>query len=77
MQFLVVARDGTDDGASARRMAVREAHIEGAKAMAASGTMICGGALRRRRPERLVHGWAHTARRKGVTSMVRQTSPVM
>ncbi len=45
MQFLVVARDGTDDGASARRMAVREAHIEGAKAMAASGAMICGGAL--------------------------------
>ena len=45
MQFLVVARDGTDDGAAARRRAVREAHIEGAKAMAASGTMICGGAL--------------------------------
>ncbi len=45
MQFLVVARDGTDDGAAARRLAVREAHIEGAKAMAASGAMICGGAL--------------------------------
>ncbi len=45
MQFLVVARDGTDDGASARRMAVREAHIEGVKAMAASGAMILGGAL--------------------------------
>lgn len=45
MQFLVVARDGTDDGAPARRTAVRAAHIEGAKAMAASGAMILGGAL--------------------------------
>lgn len=45
MQFLVVARDGTDDGASHRRMAAREAHIEGAKAMARSGAMLCGGAL--------------------------------
>lgn len=45
MQFLVVAHDGADDGAAARRTAAREAHIEGAKAMAASGAMICGGAL--------------------------------
>ena len=45
MQFLVVARDGDDDGAPARRMAVREAHIEGAKAMAQTGAMILGGAL--------------------------------
>ncbi len=45
MQFLVVARDGTDNGAPRRRMAAREAHIEGAKAMAASGAMILGGAL--------------------------------
>lgn len=45
MQFLVVARDGADGGAAARRMAAREAHIEGAKAMAASGAMLCGGAL--------------------------------
>ncbi len=45
MQFLVVARDGTDDGAAERRMAVREAHMAGAKAMAASGALILGGAL--------------------------------
>ncbi|MCH7943918.1 MAG: hypothetical protein IIB67_11910 [Proteobacteria bacterium] len=45
MQFLIVAHDGTDAGAPARRLAVREAHIEGAKAMAQSGVMICGGAL--------------------------------
>ena len=34
MQFLVVARDGTDKDAAARRAAVRDAHIERAKAMA-------------------------------------------
>jgi uncharacterized protein YciI len=45
MQFLVVAHDGADDGAPARRAAVRDAHIDGAKAMAQSGAMICGGAL--------------------------------
>lgn len=45
MQFLIVAHDGTDDGAAARRLAVRDAHIDGAKAMAESGVMIIGGAL--------------------------------
>ena len=45
MQFLVVAHDGADDAAATRRTAAREAHMEGAKAMAASGAMICGGAL--------------------------------
>ncbi len=45
MQFLVVAYDGTDADAPARRLAVREAHLEGARRMAADGTMICGGAL--------------------------------
>ncbi len=45
MQFLVVAYDGTDAEAPARRLAVREAHLEGARRMAADGSMICGGAL--------------------------------
>ena len=45
MQFLVVARDGTDQDAAARRAAVRDAHIERAKAMAQSGAMIIGGAM--------------------------------
>ena len=45
MQFLIVAHDGTDDGALDRRMAVREAHLEGAAKRAASGMTICGGAL--------------------------------
>ena len=37
MQFLVVAHDGTDAQALARRMAVREAHLEGARQRADSG----------------------------------------
>ena len=36
MQFLVIAYDGTDEAALDRRMAVREAHIEAARAMGAS-----------------------------------------
>ncbi len=45
MQFLVTAWDGTDAAAPARRLAVREAHIAGAKSMKDSGAMIWGGAL--------------------------------
>ncbi len=45
MQFLVVNWDGTDAGAPARRLAVREAHREGARERAESGMLICGGAL--------------------------------
>ncbi len=45
MQFLVVNWDGTDAGAPARRRAVREAHLEGARQRAESGMLICGGAL--------------------------------
>ncbi len=45
MQFLVVARDGTDADAPARRLAVREAHMAGVRAMSERGEMICGGAL--------------------------------
>lgn len=45
MQFLVVAYDGTDADAPARRLAVREAHLEGVRRMAADGSMVLGGAL--------------------------------
>ena len=45
MQFLIVAHDGTDDEALDRRMAVREAHLEGARKRAASGMTILGGAM--------------------------------
>jgi uncharacterized protein YciI len=45
MQFLITAYDGTDEGALERRMAAREAHLVGARAMKASGSMIVGGAI--------------------------------
>ena len=45
MQFLVVAYDGTDSEAPARRQSVREAHLAGAREMSTNGAMICGGAL--------------------------------
>ena len=44
-QFLIVARDGTDAGALARRMAARPAHFEGIKDLVARGELISGGAL--------------------------------
>lgn len=45
MQFLIIARDGTDEGALDRRMKAREAHLEGARKMHAAGEMIQGGAV--------------------------------
>ncbi len=45
MQFLVTAFDGTDADALDRRMAARDAHIEGAKKMKKSGAMHAGGAI--------------------------------
>ncbi len=45
MQFLVVAHDGADAEARQRRLAVREAHLDGARRMAENGSMVCGGAL--------------------------------
>lgn len=45
MLFLVLAHDGTDPDAPARRQRVREAHLEGARELAASGALQLGGAL--------------------------------
>ena len=45
MLYAVVALDGTDDEAPARRAAVREKHLEGASALHAAGSMFTGGAL--------------------------------
>ena len=45
MQFLIIAQDGTDEGALDRRMAARDAHLIGARAMKANGSMIVGGAI--------------------------------
>jgi uncharacterized protein YciI len=44
MQFLLLARDGTDAEAPARRVAVRPAHFEGARALKSAGHIILGGA---------------------------------
>jgi uncharacterized protein YciI len=44
-QFLVIAYDGTDPEAPARRLAARPGHLEGVKPMVASGEMIVGGAI--------------------------------
>lgn len=40
MQFMVVAYDGTDEKALERRMAVREAHLKGAKEMFDEGKLL-------------------------------------
>ena len=45
MQYLVIAHDGTDAEAPARRQAARPDHIEGVKALKESGAMILGGAM--------------------------------
>jgi uncharacterized protein YciI len=45
MQWLIIARDGTDPGARERRLAARAAHLEGASKMQAAGHFLIGGAL--------------------------------
>lgn len=45
MLFLVIAKDGTDAEAPARRQRVRERHLEGARTLATNGTLQVGGAL--------------------------------
>lgn len=45
MLYLVIAKDGTDPEAPARRQQVREAHLEGARRLTEAGTMQVGGAL--------------------------------
>jgi uncharacterized protein YciI len=42
---IVVARDGQDEGALARRMAVRAAHFDRVRSSAEDGTLLFGGAL--------------------------------
>ena len=44
-QFLVIAHDGTDPGAKARRLAARPAHLDGVRPMIERGDMIVGGAI--------------------------------
>lgn len=45
MEFLVIAMDGTDEGALDRRMAAREAHIAGISRLKEQGHFISGGAI--------------------------------
>lgn len=45
MQFLVIARDGTDPEAPARRQAARESHLEGSRSHAANGSLLLAGPL--------------------------------
>ncbi|KAJ3351962.1 hypothetical protein HDU83_008485 [Entophlyctis luteolus] len=44
MQFLLVARDFTDAGALARRLAVRQAHLDRAALAKKEGVVLFGGA---------------------------------
>ena len=45
MQWLIIARDGTDAQAPERRMAARAAHLENAARLQARGHLLVGGAL--------------------------------
>lgn len=45
MLYLVVAMDGTDEEAPARRQAARGAHLKEAAELFAGGRLITGGAL--------------------------------
>ena len=45
MLFLVIAKDGTDPEAPTRRQQARETHLEGARRLAADGTLQVAGAL--------------------------------
>ncbi len=45
MQFMIVAYDGTDEGALNRRLAVRDSHIAGAIELKNKGNLIAGGAI--------------------------------
>lgn len=45
MLFLVIAHDGTDEGALARRLAVREKHLERSGKLKEVGTQLVGAAI--------------------------------
>lgn len=45
MAFVVIAWDGKDEGALARRMAARPGHMEAVTPMARDGRLLLGGAL--------------------------------
>lgn len=45
MEFLILAYDGTDDGAIERRLAARPAHLELASKFIADDTLLYGAAI--------------------------------
>jgi uncharacterized protein YciI len=45
MQFIVVAYDGTDEGAMARRLAARDAHLKSAKEYYNTGKWLYASAI--------------------------------
>jgi uncharacterized protein YciI len=45
MQFLVVAKDGTDDEAIERRRRVRPTHLEAIAPLVEAGNVLVGGAM--------------------------------
>ena len=45
MQWLIIARDGSDPDAPKRRQAARAAHLENAARLQARGHLLIGGAL--------------------------------
>jgi uncharacterized protein YciI len=45
MQFLVIARDGTDEGALERRQRTRPAHLGGIGPLVESENVLVGGAI--------------------------------
>jgi uncharacterized protein YciI len=45
MQWLIIARDGTDPEAPERRQRARPAHLENASRLQAKGHLLVGGAL--------------------------------
>ena len=45
MEFLIMAYDGKDPEAKARRLRVRQAHLDGVQEMKKTGTFINGGAI--------------------------------
>ena len=45
MQFVVIARDGTDADAAARRQAVRPTHLDEIQPLVDAGHVLAGGAM--------------------------------
>ncbi len=45
MQYVIIAHDGTDEGAYDRRMSVRPQHLENIERVRQSGNVVCAGGI--------------------------------